>query len=405
MTRTRASTSRMPRTLGGKISMHRKLEKLDSIVRGLNGQVASLVRRCCQLHEETDVLRESLVAAGALQPTSLLACLHRRRFAEVIKQYPSPWPGCLNTIMQNRELALCVAMFTGAESIKPLAVASPALRHGVGAFLAEHASLFPAQLYVVGGADDTGSAVRSVDRFDSYTSAWKPVGSLLEARESCAVVVANAVVYAIGGASGIGNFLATVECFNPRTGEWAPQNVFQSLDSVERYSSRTRTWQMMPPLRSPRFGAAATILGDCIFLLGGKTGRHCLNVVEAFRLNEGSWEPMPSMLACRYRAAAATACGQVYSVGGCDDAWQTGLHSVECFDPESSSWHIVAPLNTPRWGASAVATSGYIFIIGGRDSGSALDSVERFDPHAGVWVLRPPLTNPRKFCGAVACHD
>lgn len=420
-------------SLAQKTLRPRKLQKLESIVKSLEGQVAALMRSHGQLREEADALRDSLVSSGALHPTRLLAGLHRRRFAEVIKQYPSLWPGCLDTIMQNRELALSIATFTGVASIKPLAAASPALRHGVGSFLVEHAALFPAQLYIVGGADEAGSALKCVERFDCTSSVWKPVASLLEARESCAVVASNAVLYAIGGVNDVGQCLATAECFSPQVGTWESipsmhcarsvtsavaisgqiyvmggHNLFQSLDSAESYSTRTNTWQMSPPLRSARFGAAVATLGTQIFVMGGKAGGHCLSLVESFHINEGTWELMPSMHARRYRAAAATANGRIYSIGGCDDAWQIEVPSVECFDPENMVWHVVAPLNITRWGAAAVASRGSVFILGGRDirdGGSALDSVERLDPYSGVWTSLPSLITTRKFCGAAACHD
>lgn len=44
-------------------------------------------------------------ASGALAPVRFLARLHRRRFAEVIKRHPGPWPGSLDAVMQIRARA------------------------------------------------------------------------------------------------------------------------------------------------------------------------------------------------------------------------------------------------------------------------------------------------------------
>lgn len=407
------------------------IEQLQAAVKIQQSQISQLCRCQAQLREESEALRECLEASGALAPVRFLASLHRRRFAEVLQRHPGPWPGSLETVIQIRELALATTAHAGAASVSPLAGASRALRGGVGTVLSEFPALFPSQVYAIGGADDSAETLGSVERFDSASCIWEPVGSLPEPRESCAAVAANNMIYVLGGVSAAAQCLSTVERFNPPTGRWeraasmlcargsaaavavggqvyavGGRDGFQSLDSVERLDITTcrSRWELQPPLRSARFGAAAAILGGRVYVLGGKGGGRVLDVVERYDPAASVWEVLPPLHARRYRAAAAAAHGRVYVTGGCDGSWQTGLRSVERFDPETGAWSILAPLQVSRWGAAAVPAGGSICVLGGRNGSGALASVERLDPATGTWEPLPPLQTPRKFCGAAACR-
>lgn len=418
---------------GGKASLQRPirtqaLDHLRVLVKAQQAQISSLSRRHAQLREEGEALRECLEASGALAPVRFLASLHRRRFAEVIKRHPGPWPGSLDLVMQVRELALATAAHAGAATVAPLAAASRALRGGVGSMLSEFPALFPSQVYAIGGADEGAETLGSVERFDSASCVWEAMPPLLQPRESCASVAANGMIYVLGGVNAAAQCLASVERFRPQVGQWEAlppmrssrgaaaavaiagqvyvvggRDGFQSLDSAERLDPVTRRWEALPALRSARFGAAAAVLGGCIYVLGGKGGGRVLDTVERFD-TEHFWEPLPGLHARRYRAAAAAAHGRVYVAGGCDGSWQTGLRSVERFDPETHAWSILAPLQVPRWGAAAVPAGGSVCVLGGRNGVGALASVERYDPTTGTWEPLPPLQTCRKFCSAATCR-
>ncbi|CAK0848493.1 unnamed protein product [Prorocentrum cordatum] len=402
------------------------LEELRALVRGQQAQIAALSRRQAQLREESEALRECLEASGALAPVRFLASLHRRRFAEVIKRHPGPWPGSLDTVMQIRELALATAAHAGAASVTALAAASRALRGGVGSLLSEFPALFPSQVYAIGGADERSETLGTVERFDSRSCVWEAGPPLTEARESCASVASNGVLYVIGGVRSAGQCLASA---GPEKSKWEAmppmrnargaaaavasagfifviggRDGFQSLDSVERLDPCARRWELVQPLRSARFGAAAAVLNGFAYVVGGKGGGRVLDTAERLDLERGPWEQLPSLHARRNRAAAAAAHGRVYVAGGCDGSWQTGLRSVERFDPETWAWSILAPLQVPRWGAAAVPAGGSVCVLGGRNGGGALTAVERFDPATGTWEPLPPMPTARRFFGAAACR-
>ncbi|CAJ1377354.1 unnamed protein product [Effrenium voratum] len=405
------------------------LEQLKATVKCQQTQMSVLSRRQMQLREEGEALRECLEASGALAPVRFLASLHRRRFAEVIKRHPGPWPGSLDAVVQIRELALATAAGAGAASVAPLAAASRALRGGVGSMLSEFPALFPSQVYAIGGAD-AGETLSSVEKFDSKSCVWESLSPMLEPRESCAAVAVNSMIYVLGGINGEAQCLNSVEGFSPVTGMWEAlppmrharaasaavacagqvyviggRDGFQSLDTVERFDPACRRWRLQPSLRGARLGAAAAVLGVRIYVVGGKGGGRVLDSVEQLEHEGPFWDVVPSLHARRYRAAAAAAHGRVYVAGGCDGSWQTGLRSVERYDPDTRAWSILAPLQVPRWGAGAVAIAGGSVCVFGGCSSGALASVERFDPATGTWEPLPPLKVARKFCGAATCRD
>lgn len=409
------------------------LQQLRAQLKSQQSQISLLSRWLMQLREEGEVLRECLEGSGALAPARFLAGLHRRQFAQVIKRHPLPWPPSLGTILQIRELALATAAHAGAASVTPLATVSRVLHSGVGCVLPELPTLFPSEVYVIGGADDSAETLGSVESFHSAHGLWKPSAPLIQARESCAVAVASGMIYVIGGIDRSSHCLATVERFDPSSpvrpqGSWEPvasmnsarsaaaavahngkvyaiggRDGFQSLHTVECLDPASLAWEMLPSLQRARFGAAAAVVGRQAYVIGGKGGGRVLDAVEAFDFISGTWEQMPSLHARRFRAAAASAHGRVYVAGGSSDgSWQSCLRSVERLDPKTRAWSRVAPLQVPRWGAAAVCAGGSVCVLGGRDGGGSLCSVERFDLSTETWEPMPRLHTSRRFFGAAA---
>eukprot|EP00913_Durusdinium_trenchii_P014403 g13509.t1 len=342
------------------------IEELKATVRGQQAQMSILSRRQVQLREEGEALRECLEASGALAPVRFLARLHRRRFAEVIKRHPGPWPGSLDAVMQIRELALATAASAGAASVAPLAAASRALRAGVGSMLSEFPALFPSQVYAIGGADSGAETLSSVEKFDSKSCVWETVSPLAEPRESCAAVAANSMIYVLGGVNAESQCLNTVECFSPQTGTWEP----------------------MPPMRHARAAAAAAACGGQVYVIGGRDGFQCLDSVERFDPVARRWRLQASLRSARLGAAACVLGGGIYVIGG--KGGGRVLDSVERLEHENSFWEILPSLHARRYRCASAAAHGRVY---------------RFDPATGTWEPLPPMKVPRKFCGAATCRD
>lgn len=71
------------------------------------------------------------------------------------------------------------------------------------------------KIYLVGGVDDTGKTLRSVDIYDAVTNAWTQGAPMPTPRSMLALVAHNGLLFAIGGADANGRALRTVEVYVP----------------------------------------------------------------------------------------------------------------------------------------------------------------------------------------------
>eukprot|EP00927_Polykrikos_kofoidii_P032255 TRINITY_DN27538_c0_g1_i1.p1 TRINITY_DN27538_c0_g1~~TRINITY_DN27538_c0_g1_i1.p1 ORF type:complete len:610 (+),score=135.11 TRINITY_DN27538_c0_g1_i1:185-2014(+) len=187
------------------------------------------------------------------------------------------------------------------------------------------AAAFGGQVYILGGIDDDGSPLASVERFDPALRAWQSSPPMLGPRRGCAAAAGGGRLFAIAGCDD-GGILASVEFFEP--------------GDISR--SDTGIWRQAPPLRTRRSFCAAAMLAGSLCVVGGKgaTGDSCgpaldsaerldvhvaVNALgatlggESCGLNtiSGSgWESLPAMLSPRYACAAAAAAGHLCALGG-----------------------------------------------------------------------------------------
>lgn len=108
-------------------------------------------------------------------------------------------------------------------------------------------------LYAAGGRSGgiTGHTAR-VDAFDIAEGAWSEVTSMPTSRGGTAGAVQGGRLYVFGGE---GN-------------QSQPSGVFAS---AEAYDPATDTWEVLPPMRTPRHGTGAAAVRDAIYVPGGAT--------------------------------------------------------------------------------------------------------------------------------------
>ncbi len=110
-------------------------------------------------------------------------------------------------------------------------------------------------IYQIGGHNkETGGGIRKVEwskpDAEGYFAPWKAVEPLQKGRFGPAIAIHGGFIYAIGGLAGP-----------------------TYLDSIERTrvegEGKLSPWQYVTPLPEPREGAAAVVMGDTIYVLGG----------------------------------------------------------------------------------------------------------------------------------------
>jgi len=172
---------------------------------------------------------------------------------------------------------------------------------------------------------------------------------------------------------------------------------YRTVDTVERFDPLTGVWEVLPPMGTPRAGAAAAAVAGRLYVLGGEVAGRALHDAQRFDPWMGVWESLPDMQSGRIRAAAVVLGGCLYLLGGLDGS--KPLRSTEQYDPQGRIWQGLPPMQRPRYACAASVQDGRICAFGGEltDAGM-LASMEIFDPQASEWELMPAVRAP--CCGA-----
>nr|VZI49808.1 unnamed protein product [Spirometra erinaceieuropaei] len=160
-------------------------------------------------------------------------------------------------------------------------------------------------------------------------------------------------------------------------GSWSVRRTDQRLQQVDRVADmKTRRWY-----------ASYSVVGESIFVVGGAWNNTALVDVDEFLVREGRWRKRAPLAVRRQQHAAAVV--KVHAVdggetvigifGGCfkeGDSW-TYLASCEVYDVRQDRWHKLPDLPEKRFGPSAACLPGdsRIFVFGGSDGSSEFASV------------------------------
>lgn len=125
-------------------------------------------------------------------------------------------------------------------------------------------------LWAVGGRDNW-SCLSSVESLSFEREEWECAASLPGgARRSCAVVVFQECLLVLGGADGAASLR---RC---------------EVGAVPDLS-RDICWRNGPCLKEPRAAAAAAVLDDTLYVVGGYSGKEFLSCMECLRSLDGVW--------------------------------------------------------------------------------------------------------------------
>lgn len=158
----------------------------------------------------------------------------------------------------------------------------------------------------------------------------------------------------------------------------------------------------------PRAGAAATQVGDYIYVIGGVDGRQFLASVEYARINaDGSlspWRLTSALPAPRGFMSAVAHDGAIYVAGGGagdhgGTLYRSVLRSSVQKDGSLGPWEALSEMQLPRRCVKLFVSGQKIFAVGGF-GGTLFDSVESApllaNGKTGEWSLLPSLlTRPR----------
>jgi N-acetylneuraminic acid mutarotase len=178
---------------------------------------------------------------------------------------------------------------------------------------AAHAAAFVGdRLYVAGGANDSGS-LSSLEIYDVARRRWSGGPSFPgPARNHTAGVASGGRFYVLAGRDS------------------------SNLAAAERYNPRRRLWQRLPNLRTPRGGTASARLRDGrIVVFGGEElspGGQTIGEVELFDPRTRRWDALPDMLTPRHGLGGVGLGNRVFALEGGPEPGLAFSNAIEFLD-------------------------------------------------------------------------
>jgi hypothetical protein len=205
------------------------------------------------------------------------------------------------------------------------------------------------KLYLVGGIDDRGEKVRSVLEYDPAADDWAWREPLPTPRSDLALAVADGKLYALGGLRDLLLF-EVVSRHN------------------EVYDPLIDDWTRRRPLPTARYAMTAAAGGRGVFALGGRRrwflrwlGRAVSAVNEEYMPGVDRWARRPNSLpAPRSEGAAAVIGDAIFVVGGRSlFGWSA---DASRFAPRGDGWEPSASLEAPVVSPGVAAVDGRLVL-------------------------------------------
>ena len=181
-----------------------------------------------------------------------------------------------------------------------------------------------------------------------------------------------------------------------------------ALSDLQRYDPVLNAWTTLAPMPTARAGAAAAVIDDGIFVIGGRqstsgpcSGGPYLQTVEKYDIDTDTWSAVAPLLTPRSDLAAVAHGGKIFVFGGC-----TGTASapsvtgeVDMYDPQTNTWTTLPSMTTARASLVAGHSGDKVCAIGGTNGISALSVNEVYDILSNTWSTNTPMTTARQEAG------
>lgn len=311
----------------------------------------------------------------------------------------------------NRTLiaVLAVAPIAASDTVKAQAATDPApvVRWSRAADATPaRQEIYPAvldgRIIVAGGVlSQSPGFTDHVEAYDVKANRWTTLAPLPAGRHHIALAEAGGKIYGIGGFSGAipdWRAHATVFVYDPQADRWS-------------------TGPALPQARAE--GVAASVTGK-IYFIGGRvpTSPEAAHISahtdtsrgEALDVRSGHWERIPDAPSARNSAAAAVIDDKIYVVGGRRMVKQAdgrqrpvNVATLEVYDPATKRWETRAAMPQAQGGLAAAAYDGKLYAFGGEQfvpTSKVFADAWVYDPRTDRWSELPAMPTPRHGHGA-----
>ncbi len=181
------------------------------------------------------------------------------------------------------------------------------------------------------------------------------------------------------------------------------------LSDLQRYDPVTDTWTTLTSMPTARAGAAAAVIDDGIFVIGGRqstsgpcSGGPYLGTVEKYDVDTNTWSTVAPLPNPRSDLAAVAHGGKIFVFGGCTGTASAPsvTNEADMYDPQTNTWTTgLASMPTPRASLVAGHSGDKVYAIGGTDGVSASSVNEVYDIPSNSWSTNTPMPTARQEAG------
>jgi hypothetical protein len=269
-----------------------------------------------------------------------------------------------------------------------------------------------------------GRGSKPIEEFDPKTRTWAVLADAPMEFHHFQPISFKGEIYVIGALTGsyphekpIQKFLI----FNPKTKKWreGPEipadrlrgstGVFSKGDKIylvcgiidghwdghvtwfDEYDTKTGTWKKLPDAPRPRDHFQAALMGDKVYLAGGRTSHAAIGKVldltikevDVYDFKSNSWTTLNNDLPTPRAGTASIAKAPYLLVMNGESVQQVPAHAeVEVLDTRTNTWSRLPDLQKGRHGTGTVFWKGKLYVAAGsgnRGGGPELNDIECID--------------------------
>nr|KAG5705559.1 hypothetical protein BaRGS_034757 [Batillaria attramentaria] len=169
---------------------------------------------------------------------------------------------------------------------------------------------------------------------------WESVTPMPTKRVFASPVVHDGNLYIIGGCDASDNKVLVIGGMAVDTN---PRDMFVEFD-VEG-----NKWKKLPGIPTARYASSAFLIGDKLYVIGGRQGKLPTAAFEVYDFNEKKWTQLPDVPSKRVFAMYAATDTHIFSAGGLNQPASEGFSDAcEVFDIATGEWKLGAKMPTKR---------------------------------------------------------
>lgn len=245
------------------------------------------------------------------------------------------------------------------------------------------------RVFVAGGFTQDGETSGAVETFDLAGTRWSGVAPLPEPVHHAAMVAWAGRLLVFGGYRADGSASSKVWFLDPTRDDAA--------------------WEPLPDMPTPRGAHAAVLADERVHVVGGVSrfgGRTELVAAHhVYDVRRRTWSTQPALPDPRDHLAAAVIGDELYVVGGRELSAARNTGRLDVFDVQAQTWSRAPDMPTPRGGIAASVADGRLYVFGGETLSSTFHETEVFDPDTLRWAGGPPMPSARHGLGAATMAD